>query len=202
MSSSVEGKDEKFDGAKGGLEPFDLKMFRWARKEYATKLGNGFWSNDLPDLVPLNGAEWDEYTDLVMDVVNDRNPNLAKQLYSDRRDTPFYQKKWHRSWIRKQFDKMYDQVESQCTEAAALEVRALGMERAPELRDHLHKLFGGSGDDVRAREQMYDLGMPKAAGLLAFPVGCDMEERLRTMSGERIALWKMCRPDMRAATSS
>jgi hypothetical protein len=39
--------------------------------------------------------------------------------------------------------------------------------------------------------------MPSAIGKPGFPAGVDMEEKLRTLQGERIALWKMCKPSKR-----
>ena len=58
--------EKNFSGAKGELEALDLRMFRWCRKHYDTELGNGFWSNSLPSIEPMDGKEWEEYTDLVL----------------------------------------------------------------------------------------------------------------------------------------
>ena len=80
--------------------------------------------------------------------MNERNPSLGKQLYDEGREGVFYERRWHLNWVKKQYDKIYDKVESICIDATALEVRSLGMGRAPELRDHIHKQFGGSGDDA------------------------------------------------------
>ena len=194
------GKDKEdgyasFDGSKDKLEDMDLRMFRWCRSKYDTKLGNGLWSNDLPDILDLQGDAWTEYTDMVYDSINDRNPSLAKSLFPV--ESGFYSKKWHRQWVRKQFDKIYDKVESLCTGAAALEVQTLGMENAPQMRAHLLKQFGGSGDDVRARERVFDMGMPTSANSPAFPPNCDIEDRLRTLHAERVALLKMCKPSLK-----
>ena len=109
----------------------------------------------------------------------------------------FWTKGWHHTWRKKQYDKIYDRVESIVSGSAALEVQSLGMNKSPLLRDHLHKCFGGAGDDVRAREEHYSDGMPSGKGQPGFPVGVNMEEKLRVLQGERISLWKMCKPSKR-----
>jgi hypothetical protein len=45
------------------------------------------------------------------------------------------------------------------------------------------------------------MGMPLKAGAPAFPNSCDVEEHLRTCYGERVALLKMRKPEMREAQS-
>ena len=109
----------------------------------------------------------------------------------------FWEKAWHRRWIKKQYDKIYDKVESLCEDGAVLEVQTLGMECAPELRSLLHKQFGGSGDDVRSREKRYELGMPESKGLPAFPVGVNIEDKLRSLHAECVALKKICKASLR-----
>ena len=185
----------KWDGTTILLEDFDKRIARWCRKKNGTALGNMFWGNELPDLSNLHGNQWDDYTALVWDAINDVNSTQAKHLYPV--SSGFYDKVWHHSWIKKQYDRMYDHVEAMTTGAAALEVQSLGMSKAPELRAHLHRQFGGAGDDVRAREERYSEGLPKSKGQPAFPKGVDIEAKLRELQAERIALWRMCTPSMR-----
>ena len=193
MASSGKDSDDdsktKFDGSTGKLSSFDKRMGRWCRQRYGTELGNKFWYNDMPDLGELHGEAFKTYCELVWDAIDDVNSAQAKSLYPI--DSGFWEKKWHKRWIRKQFDRIYDKVESLCEGAAGLEVQTLGMERAPELRVHLHKQFGGSGDDVRAREERYE------GALGGFPHGGDMEEWLRKLQAERVELYEMCKPSKR-----
>ena len=129
------------------------------------------------------------------DAINDIDSAKAKHLYLVA--SGFWTKAWHSSWRKKQYDRTYDRVEATVTGSAALEVQSLGMARSPQLRDHLHKHFGGAGDDVRAREELYSDGMPTAKGQPGFPAGVNMEDKLRILQGERIALFKMCKPSKR-----
>ena len=76
--------------------------------------------------------------------------------------------------------------------SAALEVANLGMEKAQELRHHLMKQFGGAGEDLRARQEVFETGMPKSPGAAAFPESVDMPEKLRELEAERCALFKFC----------
>ena len=179
----------RFEGSPGELDDFDKKVGRWCRKKYGTELGNKFWVNDMPDLGALHGESFRIYCELVWDSIDDSNSTQAKGLYP--MDSGFWDKKWQKKWIRKQFDRIFDKVESLCTGAAGLEVQTLGMENAPELRAHLHRQFGGSGDDVRAREEKFE------GALGGFPRGCDMEVKLRELQAERVALFKMCKPSKR-----
>ena len=200
MSSTTEEKnDKKFDGSPDKLEDLDRQMYRWARKEYGTKIGNGLWANEMPDFNAwdVNGLLFEQYCDGVLDVIMERKPSLAKALYDAARVKPFYTKAWHNIWVKKQYDKMFDQVESLCIDAASLEIQNLGMDEAPKLRARLHAQFGGSGDDVRAREQHYEAGMPAGAGQLPFPLNCNMEEKLRALESERLALLRMCKDVLR-----
>ena len=64
-------------------------------------------------------------------------------------------------WVKKQYDRIYDFVEANVKDSAALEVESLGMDKANELRKELTKHFGGSGDDVRSEETKYEEGLPK-----------------------------------------
>jgi hypothetical protein len=193
--SDDEQNKDKWDGDPLGLEDFDKKMGRWCRKQYGTQLGNDFWANDMQDISLLTGSTWDDYCEMVWDAINDVDATKAKFLYPVA--SGFWGKAWHKAWTRKQYDRIYDKVEALVSGSAALEVQSLGMHRSPLLRDHIHKHFGGAGDDVRAREEQYADGMPAAAGLPGFPEGVNMEDKLRVLQGERIALWKMCKPSKR-----
>ena len=80
---------------------------------------------------------------------------------------------------------------------SALEVEALGMENARQLKKHLFKQFGGAGDDIRAREEVFEAGMPVTKDGHAFPPGVQMENKLRVLQAERVALLKLCTKEKR-----
>ena len=198
MSSGEDEKTkekDKWDGSYAKLQEFDLRMGRWCRKKYGTELGNKFWNNTMPDIDALKGDDWDSYCEMVWDAINDQDSVKAKHLYPVA--SGFWNKSWHHAWNRKQFDRIFDKVEELCTGAALLEVHQIGMESAPQVRAHLFKQFGGAGDDVRAREQIFSDGMPKGKGQPAFPPNVNMEDKLRELQAERIELWKMCVPSKR-----
>jgi hypothetical protein len=71
------------------------------------------------------------------------------------------------------------------------------MEDANQLKKHLFKQFGGAGDDIRAREEIYEAGMPGSKGSAAFPPGVQMENKLRVLQAERVALLKLCTKEKR-----
>ena len=201
MASTASGgndasdKDAKWDGSTSKLDDFDKSMGRWVRKQYGTKIGMWIWLDEVPDIDSLHGSDYDEYCEIVWDSINDRDSTKAKHLYPT--TSGFYGKEWQKKWVSKQYDRLYDRVEGQCTDSALLEVEALGMDNAKGLRAHLVKQFGGAGDDVRAREEHYQDGMPAAKGHAAFPPNVDMEGKLRQLSAERNALWKMCKASLR-----
>jgi len=66
------------------------------------------------------------------------------------------------------------------------------MSKAHELRAHLFKQFGGAGEDIQARQERFEAGMPKNAGGIAFPAGTDVVEKLRELEAERVALYTLC----------
>ena len=71
------------------------------------------------------------------------------------------------------------------------------MDNAPEIRRHLHKQFGGAGDDVRAREEAYEACMVEYPGAPGFPKNVNMENKLRMLQAERGKLLKLCKRDLR-----
>ena len=177
------------------MDGFDKRMGRWVRKEYGTKLDMWIWRDEVPDFTTLNGQDWDDYCAIVWDTINDKSSTQGKELYPT--SSGFYNKKWQTRWIKKQYDKVYDQVEATCIGSAGMEVETLGMSDAKGIRAHLLKQFGGAGDDVRTREERYQEGMPKAKGQPAFPPNVNVPDKLRELNMERVNLWKMCREDKR-----
>ena len=107
------------------MDEFDKRMGRWVRKEYGTKLGMWIWRDEVPDFITLNRQDWDEYCAIVWDTINDKSSTQGKELYPT--SSGFYNKKWQTRWIKKQYDKVYDQVEATCIGSAGMEVETLGM---------------------------------------------------------------------------
>ena len=105
-------------------------------------------------------------TPVIWEAINEVQPTKAKGLYE--MNSGFWQHDWHERWRKQQYDRIYDKVESCVSDMALLEVEALGMENSPDLRKTLLKQFGGAGDDVRAREERYETGMPDYAGAPVF----------------------------------
>jgi hypothetical protein len=155
------------------------------------------WLDEVPDIGTLCGSDYDDYCETVWDSISDRDSTKAKHLCPT--TSGFYRKEWQKKWISKQHDRLYDRVEGQCADSALLEVEALGMDDARGLRAHLVKQFGGAGDEVRAREEHYQDGMPAAKGHAAFPPNVDVEGKLRQLSAERNASWKMCKVSHKAS---
>ena len=133
---------------------------------------------------------------MVWDAINDKDSHLAKGLWDV--SSGFWNKEWHAKWRKKQYDKLLDKVEASVTENAALEVANLGMEKACDLRHHLLKQFGGAGEDIQARQERFEAGMPANAGGIAFPSGTVIPDKLRELESERVALWKLCPAGRRA----
>lgn len=160
----------KWDGSADGLDDFNKKIGRWSRKKYGTVFGNHFWNDTLPDIDQiLSGSEWNQYCEDVWEVINEENPTKAKGLYP--LTSGFWGTRWQEKWKRAQYDRIFDKVEACVSGMAALEVEALGMENARQLKKHLFKQFGGAGDDIRAREEVFEAGMPKTKDGAAFPPG-------------------------------
>ena len=181
---------QRWDGNALKLDDFDKMIARWCRKQYGTILGNQLWENSLPDVQGLHGSYWNEYCESVWDVINDKDSHKAKGLWEV--SSGFWNKEWHLKWRTKQYDKLFDKVEASVEHSASLEVANLGMSKAHELRAHLFKQFGGAGEDIQARQERFEAGMPKNAGGIAFPAGTDVVEKLRELEAERVALYTLC----------
>jgi hypothetical protein len=83
-------------------------------------------------------------------------------------------------------------VEANTEGAAALEVEAFGVKNTRELRKHLTKHFGGSGDDVLGEEDWHEDGLPGPHGGSPCPDGFDTSAWLRKIQARRVQLVKMC----------
>ena len=187
--------EDKWDGVATKLEDFDKKIARWCRRKWGTTIGNMIWEDNLPELETLHGEAWDDHASEVWSSIEETDTTRAKMLWHI--ESGFWNKTWHVKWRKQQYDRLYDKVEASVEGMATLEVANLGMENAARLRKHLHRQFGGAGEDVHARQERFEAGMPKTNGAMAFPANVHMANKLRELEAERVALWKMCPPDKR-----
>ena len=189
-SSDDEKTSKKWNGTVGEMSDWEKQIARWCRKKWGTSVGNLIWEDGLPNLDTLTEDEFYSHLNDVWDSINDSNSTQAKELWPV--TSGFWSKKWHVKWRRKQYDKLFDRIESTVKGSAALEVANLGMDKAKELRHHLMKQFGGAGEDLIARQEVFEAGMPKTPGAAAFPESVDMPEKLRELEAERCALYNLC----------
>jgi hypothetical protein len=173
---------------------FDKSVGRWARGKYGTTIGDALWRNEMPDIASLRYAEQMTHFQDVWDAIDNVNSSKAKHLYNS---PVFWTGPWHLKWRTACWDRLYDYVDSKTTGQANMEVVDVGMSHAPALRKHLTRNFGGSGEDVRAREARYQEGMRRTADEKPFFKGVNVPHKLRELAAERTALWKMCAEDKR-----
>jgi len=162
-------------------------------------IGNLIWEDALPSLVDSDIMDYFNFNDHCTEVwesINDSNSTMAKELWP--MTSGFWSKKWQSEWRGKQYDKLFDKIEASVTGSAALEVANLGMNKGSQIRAHLMRQFGGAGEDLQARQDLFELGLPKSPGAPAFPEGVDIPEKLRELEAERFALDCLCPKDKRA----
>jgi hypothetical protein len=90
----------------------------------------------------------------------------------------FWEVDWHVKWREREYSRMYDVVAMRCRGQTAITLDDLPRDKAPLLRKHMMKKYGGASADVRRREKIFDAGMPDKPGGKAFPKGIHMEEKL------------------------
>ena len=204
MSDDDKKKEDKdtivFRGYDGKVKfaEFDKHMGRAMRRKYGTTLGDQFWKNGLPVLQGDDAMSHDEFMAHCEDVLYalaDRNPARYKQLYDV--GSGFWERGWHVVWRKQEFERMFDTVSSKCKGEALLSCEEHGMSEAPNIRAILKKEYGGAGEDIKLREDTFDLGMPKQAGAPAFPKGIDIVKKLRALNVERMDLSELCPPEDR-----
>ncbi len=149
------------------------------RKKYGTTLGDQFWKNGLPVLQGDDAMSHDQFMTHCEDVLYalaDRNPARYKQLYDV--GSGFWERGWHVVWRKQEFERMFDTVSSKCKGEALLSCEEHGMSEASNIRVILKKEYGSAGEDIKLREDTFDLGMPTQAGAAAFPKGIDIVKKL------------------------
>ena len=181
-----------YDG-KVNFAEFDKHVARQLRAKYWTTLGDQFWTNTLP-IVQGEGAMGNDdflaHCEDILYAMADRNPARYKHLYD--MDSGFWQRGWHVTWRKGEFERMYDTVSSKCKGEALLCIEENGMKSAPNIRSILKHEFGGAGEDIKLREKMFDLCMPKTESTTAFPKGIDISKKFRALNVERMELGELC----------
>ena len=198
----VETEELIFSGHGGQVtfDQFDKYIGRYMRLRYGQIIGNGLWMDALPSIQGEAMISDDEFTDHCKDVleaISITNASKAKGI-TDEYD-PFWEREYQQKWRLDQWSRMYDVVCMNCRGQALLSMEELGIENARSTRKHLKKEFGGSSEDVRFREKIFESGMPAKANEPAFPKGIDIEAKLRELHAEWVKLKEMC-PEIDRAT--
>lgn len=199
MSDSEDDKVGKYDGEKGKFEKWSKRMARWCRSRHGQKLGDMFWKGTLPALEgadAIDGTAFNEHANMVWKSINQRSSKEARDLWN--MSSGFWGRDWHKDFRQWEYDKIYDKAEATCGGDALLELEALGRDNPAKIQSHLRKQFGGSGEDLKAREAYYEAGMPEQ-GKAPFYKGCDMEKRCRVLQAERTQLLLLCPEEKRPA---
>jgi hypothetical protein len=184
----------KWNGSTKDLDDFDKKISRWCRKQRGAILGDQSWESSLPDIRRLHGTDWNNHCESVWECVDEKDSHMAKGLWEV--PSGFWNEDRHTR--RSVVGCMMGGVESLVEGSEALEVANLTMEKAWELRHHLLKQFGGAGEDVQARQDRHEAGVPTNPGGIAFPSSTGVPEKLRELESERVALFKLCPAGRRA----
>ncbi len=130
--------------------------------------------------------------------LTDIHPARYKKLYDGRNG--FWERGWLVVWRKQEFEQTLETVSSTGKGEALLSCEEHGMSEAPNIRAILKKEYGGVGEDIKLREDIFYLGMPKQAGAPAFPKkGIDTVEKLRALNVERMDLSELCPPEDQVA---
>jgi hypothetical protein len=175
---------------------FEKSTGQWCRSKHGTRIGDKSWKNEMPVLAGLGYAGQVAHFQEVREGIDAVSSTRAKHLC----DNPaFWANAWHEKWRISAWDRTFDYVDGETGGQAAMEVTDVGTSKASTLRKHLAKHFGGSGEDVRARELRFQSGMPRSQGEAPFFQGVNVQNKLRELAVERTALWKMCAEERRTS---
>ena len=198
----VETEELIFSGHGGQVtfDQFDKYIGRYMRLRYGQTIGNGLWMDALPSIqgeAMMSDLEFTAHCKDVLEAISITNAAKAKGI-TDEFD-PFWEREYQQKWRLDQWSRMYDVVCMNCRGQALLSMEELGSANARSTRKHLKKEFGGSSEDVRFREKIFESGMPAKANEPAFPKGVDIEAKLRELHAEWVKLKEMC-PEIDRAT--
>jgi hypothetical protein len=187
----------KFHGVEGEWEGFDRRMVRYMRKKLDA-IGVKIWLGEIGSIFGMDQTSYDAHCGEVMKAIYCNDPSEARKLKNDV-NGEFEDPDWQHDWIGRQYTLMRDYIESHCKGQAELELINYSGD-LKDLRRHLYKQFGsGSGGNIHEQELEYDRGLPEK-GKAAFPVGCDMGEKLRQLESKRLFFLKMAGSTVNRAT--
>jgi hypothetical protein len=178
----------KYSGNENEWDVFDRRMMRYMRKKY-DDFGEKMWLGEI-EVVNDNMDPYDflDYCDEVMKAIEVLDSSEARRLKKDS-DT-FEDPRWQYDWMKRQLRLMADFVESHAEGQAEIEMINYNGDLR-DIRKHLYKQFGsGSGSNIHEKELEFDRGMAEK-GKAAFPLGCDMGEKLRELESRRLYFSRM-----------
>ena len=198
MSNEKTDRDEwTFDGSQEAWEKFDKMVMRRMRKKLAV-MAEDFWHGNLQDIGDMTDDEFKEYCDKVLKVVATQDVTRAKWYDSRTRNGGFRTREFQVEWRQRQYELMFDFVESKVPGEADRELSTYDRQHPESVRRKLYKSLGlGSEGDIHDREQHYSACMPEK-GKEATPAGSDIRVKPRQMQSERLKFWNICAPQDRA----
>ena len=154
----MERESFQFFGTKGKVKwvDFEKSIARHFRMKFGS-IGEKLWTNELPNIDGDNAIDPQEFADHAQEVLEAIGYSQPQKyaMYKPR-NSGFWEMDWHVKWRRQEYSRMYDVVAMRCRGQAAITLEALPRDKAPLLRKHLMKKYGGASADVRRREKIFD----------------------------------------------
>ena len=203
-SSSDESESEsrsrkKFDGSSPEKwDSFEKFVLRSLAKKTGREIAEQMWANELPDVADpalFPAPMLEQHAELVLKQIRKKSETRAAKF--SKRTHGFWTREWQATWLQDQYEAMYDIVETSVKGQAEIVLDGIERCQAYRIRSVLWKKFGGSAEDMEARERRFKAAMPDAPGRAPFPPGVDMAVKLRQLSSERRKLYKLCPIDKR-----
>ena len=147
---------------------FEKSIARHFRMKFGS-IGEKLWMNELPIIDGDNAIDAQEFADHaqeVLEAIGYSQPQ--KYALFKPRNSGFWEVDWHVKWREREYSRMYDVVAMRCRGQAAITLEALPRDKAPLLRKHLMKKYGGASADVRRREKILMLGCRRNLALRLF----------------------------------
>jgi len=186
-----------FTGKSDGLtwEKFDDSVVSWGRKKFGDAYAMALWKDELMNLRDLDMTDdlvkyaFEDYCDLVYDMLVQESPKYASDLYHDRR---FWTPRWQIDNKQRQREKMFCHLEEITGGEVKRQLKKRGVHMMNTMRAFFFNRFGAGQPDVLAeRTALFLLGMPDRSGEV-FPPRVNMEDKLNELETEREYLLEMC----------
>ena len=198
--TDASGSSSKFTGSKPEKwDGFQKKILRKLKAKVGTReMAEAMWWGLVPDLQDAAQCDDKSLSDWkfkALACVKRKNHKLYKEYLDSESD--FHKRDKLHTWYEERFGDMYDMVEARVSGQAETKLESIDRDQARTIRAVLFKKFGGSSEDILAREERFEACMPAQSGGPAFPPGCDIEVKLSEMYAEWRRLIAMCPPDKR-----